>query len=129
MFFLFLWYNSGMILPSVTALHTLSGKRVFVRVDVNVPLARAGKEWRVTNDWRIKSVLPTLDYLLSRGARVMLGAHLGRPEARRKAELSLKLVAACLAEMMKYPVRFVPELMGKDSAAWKNQKKGTVLFF
>ncbi len=59
----------------------VEGKRVFVRVDYNVPLAKAEKPPRtVTDDSRITATLPTLRHLIERGARIVLGSHLGRPD-------------------------------------------------
>ena len=59
----------------------LSGKRVFIRVDFNVPLANAGQE--ITSDKRIRASLPTIKYALEHGAGVILASHLGRPKASR----------------------------------------------
>lgn len=115
-----------MVLPSLTSIRNLAGRRIFLRVDVNVPLEKAGKEWRVANDWRIKMILPTIEFLVSHGARVVLGAHLGRPEGKKKAELSLKPVAQHLARLTKHPVQFVESLPNK--AAVGKIKPGSILF-
>jgi len=69
----------------------LKGKRVFIRVDFNVPLAPGGQE--ITSDKRIKASLPTIHYALDHGAGVVLASHLGRPKGKPNPELSLKPVA------------------------------------
>ena len=68
----------------------LHGKRVFIRVDFNVPLEK--KE--ITSDKRIKASLPTIQYALDQGAGVILASHLGRPKGKPNPEMSLKPVAA-----------------------------------
>jgi phosphoglycerate kinase len=82
---------------------TVRGKRVLVRVDFNVPLDDAQA---VTDDTRIVAALPTLSLLSEAGARIVLLSHLGRPKGRPDARYSLKPVAARLAEMAPFPVRF-----------------------
>jgi phosphoglycerate kinase len=69
----------------------LKGKRVFIRVDFNVPLANAGQE--ITSDKRIRASLPTIQYALEQGAGVILASHLGRPKGKPNAEMSMKPVA------------------------------------
>ena len=73
----------------------VEGKRVFVRVDYNVPLDKKTK--KITDDARIKATLPTVKHLIDRGARIVLGSHLGRPDGQVKPEFSLEPVAAHLA--------------------------------
>jgi phosphoglycerate kinase len=86
----------------------VEGKRVFVRVDYNVPL-KAGK---VTDDARIVATLPTLTHLIERGARIILGSHLGRPDGQARPELSLEPVAARLAELVEKDVTLADEPVG-----------------
>src|ERR1700733_13534787 len=69
----------------------LKGKRVFIRVDFNVPLAPGGQE--ITSYQRIKASLPTIQYALEHGAGVILASHLGRPKGKPNQEMSLKPVA------------------------------------
>jgi phosphoglycerate kinase len=83
----------------------VEGKRVFVRVDFNVPLDGS----RITDDTRIRAALPTIEALRARGARLLLAAHLGRPKDR-EPELSLKPVAARLGELLGADVALAPSL-------------------
>lgn len=85
------------------------GKRVLVRVDFNVPLT---KEGGIADDTRIRSAMPTINYLLAHGARVILMSHLGRPKGEPKPEFSLRPVADRLAKTMDAKVTFVPDCIG-----------------
>ena len=86
------------------------GKRVFLRCDLNVPL----KEGKITDDGRIRASLPTINALLSRGASIVIAAHLGRPKGEPKPELSLAPVAVRLAELLGKPVQFAGAIIGDD---------------
>jgi phosphoglycerate kinase len=84
------------------------GKRVLLRCDLNVPL----KDGEITDDGRIKASLPTIKYLLTQGASVVITAHLGRPKGERKPELSLAPVAQRLSELLGQSVQFSDEIVG-----------------
>ncbi len=89
----------------------VEGQRVFARVDLNVPLSKGG-ERKVTDDSRITAVLPTIQHLVQRGARIILGSHLGRPDGQVKPELTLEPVAARLAELLGQEVILADEPAG-----------------
>jgi phosphoglycerate kinase len=87
----------------------VEGKRVFVRVDLNVPLT---KDRKVSDDARIVAVLPTVRHLIERDARIVLASHLGRPDGQVKPELSLEPVAQKLAELLDRDVVLADEPVG-----------------
>lgn len=86
----------------------VTGKKVFVRVDFNVPLEGG----RITDDTRIRETLPTIRYLIERGARVILASHLGRPKGKVVEEMRLTPVAARLSELLGKPVEKADEAIG-----------------
>ena len=88
------------------------GKRVLVRVDYNVPMEEKDGQMVINDTTRIKETLPTLDWLVSQGAKIILAAHLGRPEGKREPSMSLRPVAAKLADMICRPVAFVDDCVG-----------------
>ncbi|MFL6288132.1 MAG: phosphoglycerate kinase [Actinomycetes bacterium] len=88
------------------------GRRIFVRCDLNVPLA----EGQISDDGRIRASLPTLAALADAGARVVVGAHLGRPKGQVQAELSLRPVAARLRELLGRPTTFIAASSGAIAA-------------
>src|SRR5215467_10250315 len=98
----------------------LKGKRVFIRVDFNVPLQKNERgEMEITSDKRIKASLPTIQYALEQGAGVILASHLGRPKGKRNPEMSLKPVAARLQELLGKPVKMAPDCVGPEVEAMK----------
>jgi phosphoglycerate kinase len=90
----------------------LPGKRVFIRVDFNVPLEKQPGKTRVTDDARIRAALPTIRYALARRAKVILASHLGRPDGRVKPELSLEPAAAVLQHLLGQDVTFADDCVG-----------------
>ncbi len=94
----------------------LAGKRVFIRVDFNVPLSDSTPR-QVTDDTRIRETLPTLHLARERGARLVLASHLGRPKGKPNAQYSLAPVASKLAVLLGAPVAFANDCIGADAEA------------
>ncbi len=94
----------------------VSGKKVLLRCDFNVPLAKDGSGV-LTDDKRIRAALPTIQYLLDQGAAVVACSHLGKPKGEVKPELSLKPVAVRLAELLGRPVIMADDVVGPDAQA------------
>ena len=89
------------------------GKRVFVRVDYNVPMEEKDGQMVINDATRIKETIPTLDLLINKGAKIILAAHLGRPKGQREPSMSLRPVAAKLADMIHRPIAFVDDCIGE----------------
>jgi len=89
---------------------TYKDKRVFVRVDFNVPI----RDGKISEDYRIRRVIPTIDYLVERKARIILGSHLGRPKGIVMPELSLKPIADRLSELLGKSVKFTGKVTGPE---------------
>jgi phosphoglycerate kinase len=90
----------------------VQGKRVFARVDYNVPLEEKDGQMVITDATRIVETLPTLRLLIEQGGKIILTAHLGRPKGKREPSMSLRPVAAKLAELLGRPVAFVDDCIG-----------------
>ena len=86
----------------------LQGKRVLMRVDFNVPLENG----KVANDKRIRAALPTINYIVKNGGKLILMSHLGRPIGQRVPEMSLKPCVAALSEMLGQEVAFADDCVG-----------------
>lgn len=103
----------------------VKGKKVFVRVDFNVPM---DENQNITNDTRIVKTLPTINYLLDNGAAVILACHVGRPTEAREPKFSTKPIQARLAELLKKEVKWAPDCVGSEAEkAAADLKPGEVL--
>ena len=91
----------------------VSGKRVLCRCDFNVPT----KDGKITSDKRIVAALPTIQYLMNHGAKVILCSHMGKPKGEWKPELSLKVVAQRLSELLGKEVLMAADVVGEDAKA------------
>jgi len=91
----------------------MNGKRVFMRVDFNVPLDGTS----VTDDTRIRETLPTIEFARQKGARLVLASHLGRPKGKPNPKYSLKPIAAKLAELLGATVEFAADCVGTEAEA------------
>ena len=89
------------------------GKRVFVRVDYNVPMEEKDGQMVITDATRIVETLPTLRLLIQQGAKIILTAHMGRPKGKREPSMSLKPVAVKLADLLGCPVAFADDCIGE----------------
>ncbi len=114
-----------MKLKTLTTIKNLKNKTVLVRADYNVPL----KKGRIGETERIDRSLKTINYLLKKGAKVILMSHLGSPEGKVVSELSLKPVAHYLDSKSKKPVSFINDCIGSEvKAAVKKLNPGQILF-
>jgi phosphoglycerate kinase len=101
----------------------LQGKRVLMRVDYNVPMEEKDGQMVINDATRIKETLPTLELLVKNGAKVILTAHLGRPDGKREPTMSLKPVAAKLADMLGASVAFQDDCVGERIEKYVNTMK------
>lgn len=102
-----------MRLRTIKSVKNLHGKKVVLRIDANVPL----HDGEVVDDFRLRSVIPTLQFLIGRGAIIIIIAHLGRPEGHKNPKYTLLPVARKLTRLLGKPVSFVPDLGGPLSRA------------
>ena len=103
----------------------VKGKRVFLRVDFNVPLTEQGE---IRDDTRIRASLPTITYLLGHGAKLVIASHLGRPKGKVDPKMSLKPVAVRLASLIPNKVTQAPEVVGTEVTRLKMElREGEVL--
>ncbi len=91
----------------------VTGKRVLCRCDFNVPT----KEGKITSDKRIVAAMPTIEYLVKNGAKVILCSHMGKPKGEYKPELSLKIVAERISQLLGKPVIMASDVAGADAQA------------
>src|SRR5215813_3508326 len=103
----------------------LGGKRVFIRLDFNVPLLAGGQE--ISSDNRIRASLPTIRYALDHGAALILASHLGRPKGKPNPEMSLKPVAKRLGELLGLAVAMAPDCVGPQVQAMLPQPGALLL--
>ena len=92
---------------SIKDLQDIKGKTALVRVDINVPL---DADKNVTDDTRIRAILPTLNFLKEKGARIVLMAHLGRPKGEKNPEFTLAPVAKYMSKVLGEEVVFIPSV-------------------
>jgi len=103
----------------------MQNKKVFLRVDFNVPMDKSGN---VTDDTRVRAHLPTINYALEKGAKLIIGSHLGRPKGKRVEELSLKPVVKILSGLLKKEIVFVDDCVGeKVEQAVSIMKEGDIV--
>ncbi len=103
----------------------IKGKRVFLRVDFNVPMDEYGN---ITDDARIRAHLPTINYALDEHAKVIIGSHMGRPKGKKSEEFSLKPIAKRLSRLLQKDVTFLDDCIGSEvEKAISEMKEGNVV--
>ena len=103
--------EEGMAIRYINEIGDLNGKKVFIRADFNVPV---DDNQNITEDTRIRAVLPTINYALDAHAKVILASHLGRPKGERKAKYSLAPVAKRLSRLLGKDVKLAPDCIGEE---------------
>jgi phosphoglycerate kinase len=107
----FIYKEEQMAIRYIDEMGDLKGKKVFIRVDFNVP---QDEKRNITEDTRIRGALPTIKYAVEKGARVVLASHLGRPKGEKKAKYSMAPASARLAELLGVKVKQAPDCFGPD---------------
>jgi phosphoglycerate kinase len=103
----------------------LTGKKVFIRVDFNVPM---DEQNHITDDSRVVKSLPTIQYAIKQRAKIVLASHLGRPDGKRNPKYSLRPVAEHLSRLLKQKVEFIDDCMGEKVEAKVNGlREGEIL--
>ena len=103
----------------------MKNKKVFLRVDFNVPMDKSGN---VTDDTRVRAHLPTINFALEKGAKLIIGSHLGRPKGKRVEELSLNPVVKILSGLLKKEIVFIDDCVGeKVEQAVSIMKEGDIV--
>jgi phosphoglycerate kinase len=103
----------------------MKDKKVFLRVDFNVPMDRSGN---VTDDTRVRAHIPTINYALEKGAKLIIASHLGRPKGKRVEKMSLKPVVKILSDLLKKDIVFVDDCVGeKVEQAVSKMKEGDIV--
>jgi phosphoglycerate kinase len=117
-------YPACLDMPKLTVRDLdLHGKRVLMRVDYNVPMEEKDGQMVINDTTRIKETLPTLELLVKQGAKIILTAHLGRPDGKREPSMSLRPVAAKLSDMLGAPVAFQDDCLGERVEKYVNTMK------
>ena len=92
--------------------YNFSGKKVFIRVDFNVPL---NGNLEITDDTRIRAAMPTLKKILNDGGSIIIGSHLGRPDKGPEDKFSLKHILPRISELLGVPVQFANDCIGEEA--------------
>src|SRR3989339_69668 len=113
-----------MKIKSIKEIKNLKGKKILVRVDFNLSLGQNGRVDK-SEDFRIVRTVPTIEYLIKKGAKVILMAHLGRPDGKVDLKYSLKPVAKRLSQVIKRKVKLSPEIIGKKTDKLVSEMKNS----
>ena len=114
-----------MKIKSLKDIDNLKDKKIFLRLDLNVPL----KNNRVADDYKIRAVLDTIETLLLHGAALIIATHLGKPKGKINSDLSVQPVAKYLAKLLGKKIKFIPSVVGSEvSKEAENLKSGEIVF-